>query len=327
MSRRNALRNWTEYFAVSALMGTVMVLPTRVVTAGLVGLSRVAFWVLRSRRKAALRNVELTLGHAANGPEARAIIRSSFECMALNFVEPVLADRAMGRGARPEDLISVEGAEHLKAAFATGRPVLVCTGHHGAWEMISVYLARCYSPIWALARELDNPLLQSGLLARRLRFVRGSISKTGGAVKLAGVMRKGDGLGLLLDQNAGRKGVILPFLGVPASHHTTAGTLGRLFGAIPLPVYMLRVPGTLRFRMIVEPPIELDGSLSNDESELDVTRRLSQSLEAQVRAAPGQWLWIHDRWRHALRVIRRDGEDDPGSDHSGVPAAQGTNGA
>lgn len=308
-------------------MGLVMLLPTRLVMASLRALSHCAYRVMRSRREAALRSVENTLGHPAHGKQARKIVRSSFELMALNFFDPLLADRAMRNGKQIEEMVSIEGAEHLEAAFASSRPLLLCSGHYGAWEMIVVYLAHRYTPIWVSARDLDNPLLQRGLLARRSRCARGSIPKTGGAVKLNSVMRKGEALGLLLDQNAGRKGVILPFLGLPSSHHTSAGWLGRLFNATVLPVYMLRVPGEFRFHLIVEKPIKVNHSLPNDEAELDVTRRLSRSLEEMVRKHPDQWLWMHDRWRHALRVLRLEETAEPAAEHVSVSTVQGTNGA
>jgi len=327
MKQRTTIQNWAEYLSVSAMLAVVLVLPIRMVTAGLHGLSRVAFLVSRKRRDAALENVERTIGLERRSPQAREIVRASFESMALNFVEPLLADRVMQRGKTIQDLVTVDGGEHLDAAFASGRPVLLCTGHFGSWEMMAVYLLHCYEPAWSLARDLNNPLLQRGLLARRMRHLRGNISKSEGGIKLARVMRRGEALGLLLDQNAGRKGVILPFLGLPSSHHVSAGTLGRLFNAIPLPIYMVRVPGKFRFHLTVEAPIEVDRSLPDEEMEIDVTRRLSQSLEVQVRKSPEQWLWIHDRWRHALRVLERDGEAVPATERSGVPAAQGTNGA
>jgi KDO2-lipid IV(A) lauroyltransferase len=327
LKQRTTIQNWLEYLSVSAMLAVVLVLPTRMVTSGLRGLSRFAFLVLRKRRDAALMNVERTLGHAKDSPEARRLVRASFQLMVLNFVEPLLADRAIRRGATIDDLVSVDGKEHLDAAFASDRPVLLCTGHFGSWEMMAVYLMHCYEPAWSLARDLNNPLLQRGLLARRMRHLRGNISKSEGGIKLARVMRRGEALGLLLDQNAGRKGVILPFLGLPSSHHTSAGTLGRLFGAISVPIYMVRVPGEFRFHLTVEAPIEVDRSLPDEEAEIDVTRRLSESLEEQVRKAPEQWLWIHDRWRHALRVLERDEQGETPTEHSGVPAAQGTNGA
>jgi lauroyl/myristoyl acyltransferase len=110
----------------------------------------------------------------------------------------------------------------------------------------------------------------------------------------------------------------------PASHHKVVGVLARRFGAPAVPVYLLREPGLLRFRMVIEPPIAADPALPPEDAERDVTARLSASLAAQVRAHPEQYLWLHDRWRHAERAVRLARREAGGD--SRVPVAQGTNG-
>jgi len=183
--------------------------------------------------------------------------------------------------------------------------VLFCTGHIGAWELLGPVLAGLTEPLWVVTRPPNSPRLRAWALKRRLAWSLGSIDKEGSSLPLARALRAGDPVGVLLDQNAGRSGWIEDFLGLPASHHRVAGVMARRFGTVSLPVYLLREPGRLRFRLIVEPPVTIDPSLPAGEArERDVVRRLSRSLEARVRAAPEQWMWLHDRWRHALRAER-----------------------
>jgi KDO2-lipid IV(A) lauroyltransferase len=94
-------------------------------------------------------------------------------------------------------------------------------------------------------------------------------------------------------------------------------------------VYLLRREDGRGYRFLVEPPIEPAPGLPREAAALDVTRRLSQSLERQVRAAPGQWLWLHDRWRHAERVLKLEASAAAGPAADGRTAlagAKGTNG-
>jgi len=186
-------------------------------------------------------------------------------------------------------------------------------------------------PIWCIARVLDNPLLERDLTARRLLTGRGIIPKDGGVLKLVRTLRAGELVAVLLDQNAGRKGALLDFLGEPSSHHTVAGVMARRCGAAALPVYLLRAGPGGRLRVVIEPPVQADPGLDDDAAVLQITRRISASLERQVRAHPEQWLWLHDRWRHARRVLRLERQAEAGGASSGAGAnrmatAQGTNG-
>jgi lauroyl/myristoyl acyltransferase len=101
--------------------------------------------------------------------------------------------------------------------------------------------------------------------------------------------------------------------------------------AVALPIYLLRQEGRPAYRLLIEPPVEPDPGQAPAAAALDVTRRISESLARQVRAHPGQWLWLHDRWRHALRVLATPEPAAPGGPggprRTAVAAAQGTNGA
>jgi KDO2-lipid IV(A) lauroyltransferase len=281
-------------------------------------------WRLAGRRSAhTLERVQRALGLPPGSPRGPQIVRGAYEVLLVNVFEQAFVERRLARGERPQDIVSVEGGEHLRAALDGPKGVLLCSGHLGAWELVPLILGRLYTPIWTVVRELDNPRLERGLMARRLRCARGNIPKQGGGLKLARLMRAGEPVAMLLDQNAGSQGVILPFFGMPSSHHTVAGVLAQRFAAQVLPIYMLREAGGRHFRLVIEAPLTADPALPPDEAAIDVTRRISGSLEAMVARYPEQWLWLHDRWRHALYVEQRAGELGPPTQ---LPVVQGTNG-
>jgi KDO2-lipid IV(A) lauroyltransferase len=325
--RRSAIRNRIEDVGVVALHGLCGAAPDRVLLTGAGALSGLAFRLLRGRRQHAGHLVERTLQLAP--PQVDAIVRGAFRVLSLNAVESGIIARRIDRGEPLEKFVAVEGAEHFRAAQGRGRGVVVATAHLGAWELIPLVHGRIFEPGWIVARELDNPLLEKRLLAGRGAHVLGVVPKEGGALKLARILRGGGTVGMLLDQNAGRSGVTLDFLGFPTSHHAVAGYLAQRLGAAVVPAYMLREPGRLCFRYAIEAPILADASLPAEEAALQVTRRVAQSLEARVRAHPDQWLWLHDRWRHAERIQRqerRTRERAAAAGDTNVPAPQGTNG-
>jgi KDO2-lipid IV(A) lauroyltransferase len=326
---RGAIRNWSEYLFVVGLRGLARLAPAAVLLGLARGLSRLSRRVLRGRYRRTAARIEFCLGLNPGDPRVDSVIKGAYETLALNAVEPMIVERLVDAGKTPQDFLSIEGREHLDRAFASGKGVLLCGGHFGAWELIPIFLSRLDLPIWAMARPLANPLLEQYLAARRLRCVRGTVPKEGGGLKLARLMRAGEPLGMLVDQNAGSKGVILEFLGLPSSHHTVPGVMAQRFGAVALPVYLIRESRPLHYHLVIEPPITADPQLPAAEAQLDVVRRLSRSLEARVRAQPEQWLWLHDRWRHALHVLGKAGRAGAPSqaEHTQVPVVQGTNGS
>ncbi len=318
---RNRVLDRLEDLLAGAALGLVGLLPGPLALVLLGGTARLAFWLSRRRRRQTRGLVERGLGLARGDPRADAIVAGAYRCLALNVVEPGLVQRGLKRGLPLERYVEIEGLEHLHAALGAEKGILLCTGHFGAWELLSVFMAELGWPIWALARPLDNPYLERRLLERRLVTWKGFISKLGGGLKLARVLKDGEIVGALLDQNAGRQGVVLDFLGAPTSHHNVAGVVARRFGATVLPVYVERLAGPLRYRLSFEAPVPLDTSLPAAAAEIDLTARLSASLAARVRARPEQWLWLHDRWRHA----RDHGLRAENAQPLGEPLPQGTN--
>ncbi len=326
MSRaRSMFRYRCEDVLLAATMACVCRLPAALVLAGTRCLARLAAIVLPGRRRHARELVLQRLGPGCNGRRADQIVAGAFRTLGLNTVEPMLVERALRRGVPDAEIVTVEGAEHLQAALDAGHGVFICGAHFGAWELGPLLVGRLFAPMWVVARRLDNPFLESRLLAHRQQFTRGSVPKDGGAAQLVRILRAGEAVGILLDQNAGRGGVIMDFLGAPSSHHRVVGVMARRFGAAALPSYLLREPGTLRFRLIFEAPITARPDLPPEEAERDVVARISASLAARVRAHPEQYLWLHDRWRHAVRAERLARAAAAGD--SRAPVAQVTNDA
>jgi KDO2-lipid IV(A) lauroyltransferase len=100
-------------------------------------------------------------------------------------------------------------------------------------------------------------------------------------------------VGILLDQNATRsEGVFVPFFGVPASTSKGLALIALRTGAPVVPVFLRREPDG-RHCMEVGPPIPVPADGDAD----TYTATFNQVIEAAVRRAPEQWLWMHARWR------------------------------
>ena len=193
--------------------------------------------------------------------------------------------------------VEVVGFEHARAAAGSGRGVFFATPHIGSWEWASLVTGALGIPVTVVARPLDNPFLDARLTAMREKTGCRVVSKRDAARTLLKTLRSGGLVGILADQRARPPdAVVVPFFGRPASTTTSVARFVAKTGALVLPAVCLRT-GPGRYRYVLSKPFDAM-TLPPEEREVEpLTARLTALVEKQVREAPGQWLWLHDRWR------------------------------
>lgn len=181
------------------------------------------------------------------------------------------------------------GLAALAQAQAESRPVILVSGHFGNYEAARAALvARGYT-IGGLYRPMTNRYFNAHYV-RTMEAFGGPIFPQGRA-GTAGFVRHLKSAGLLVllfDQHAA--GAQISFLGKPAHTALSAAELALRYNADLIPFYATRQPDGLSFAVELEAPIPH----STPEA---MTTALTRSLEARILAHPGQWFWIHRRWK------------------------------
>jgi Kdo2-lipid IVA lauroyltransferase/acyltransferase len=200
----------------------------------------------------------------------------------------------------PKDLLAlvdVHGREHLEAAMAAGRGVVMCAAHIGNWEVHGIAHGLLFGAIDVVARPLDNPVLDARLCAFRTMGGNRVVYKRRALAQVIGAVRAGRGVALLLDQNVQAKdGIFVDFFGRPAATTTVAAALALKTGCALVPSHTeLRPDG--RYALVYEPPLVLPSDGARDADLASITQELARRAEAWVRATPEQWLWMHRRWK------------------------------
>lgn len=186
-----------------------------------------------------------------------------------------------------------ESMAHLNA----GKPALLVTGHHGNWEMLGYVNALLGYPTHALARPIDNPLINDWLLGIRQRRGLTVITKFDATDLMLNVVQSGGALGFVADQNAGKKGVFVPFFGRLASTYKSIGLLA-IQQRVPIMCgCAVRRPGGFQYEIIADDFIRPEDWEDKDDPLYYVTARYIHSIERMARAHPGQYLWLHRRWK------------------------------
>ncbi|MFZ0007281.1 MAG: LpxL/LpxP family Kdo(2)-lipid IV(A) lauroyl/palmitoleoyl acyltransferase [Steroidobacteraceae bacterium] len=237
----------------------------------------------------ARRNIELCLPELS--PKARArLLDEHFASLGIALLEIPLAWWSSPK--RLARLVHVEGREHLEAARSRGRGVMLLTAHFTTMEMAGRVLTSV-TPVSFLYRATRNEVLAYALSRFRCGYGSRGILKDDIRAFIA-ALKNNECVWYAPDQSYRKKGAeMVPMFGIPAATNTLTSRLAGVTGAAVLPYFLQRLPGTQGYRATIHPALE---NFPSDSPAAD-TLRFNHIIEAQVRNAPEQYLWIHRRFK------------------------------
>jgi KDO2-lipid IV(A) lauroyltransferase len=191
-----------------------------------------------------------------------------------------------------EKIVRIQGAEHLHAALARGNGVILLTAHFTSLELAGRTLL-AIAPVKFLYRPTKNEVLAYALERFRTGYGGRPIPKDDIRAFIS-ALRRNECVWYAPDQSYRKKGAeMVPLFGIPAATNTLTSRLARTTGAAVLPYFLQRLPGSRGYLATIHPPLENFPS----ESPVSDTARFNRMIEAQVRVAPEQYLWIHRRFK------------------------------
>jgi Kdo2-lipid IVA lauroyltransferase/acyltransferase len=291
---RCSFRQYIEFLAAAGLLRLLGVLPRRLAIYVCNFVAAGSYFLWPRLRQVGLFNLRLAFPEWSE-TERRRILFGTF----LGFGR-MLSDFARFPALRRENidqLLVYDGLEHFTAAQALGNGVIFLTAHFGNWELSSFAHSLCGHRINFTVRPMDNPLLDR--LITRYRCLSGGqpIEKNDFARRAIQALRKGEAVGVLMDTNMlPAEGIFVDFFGRPACTTSAPARLARKTGAA-LVLGLAMWDKTLgKYRLRFEPAPWIEHSDPEEEIRLN-TAHFTRLIEAQIRAFPDQWLWVHRRWK------------------------------
>ncbi len=240
-------------------------------------------------RRTAIRNLELAYPEKSTR-ERRAIADEVFHSIARLIW--VFARFPKINRENIQNLIRYDGLEHYLEAKKAGRGILFATAHFGNWELSAFAQALMTEPMNIMIRPLDNPGIDRLVEDRRQLSGNRLIVKWDSARAVLRALHQNEAVGVLIDQNTSlQEGVFVDFFGTPACANTGFVKIAARTGAAVILGYAVWSESESMYVLKFHPPLEISGDASED------TRRLHALLERVIREHPGQWLWIHRRWK------------------------------
>jgi Kdo2-lipid IVA lauroyltransferase/acyltransferase len=240
-------------------------------------------------RRTAMRNLEMAYPQKSPA-ERQAITDEVFRSIARLIW--VFARFPQFDAQNVHNLIRYDGLEHYLEAKKAGRGILFATAHFGNWELSAFAHALMTEPMHIMIRPLDNPGVDRLVEDRRQLSGNHLIVKWDGARAVLRALHQNEAVGVLIDQNTSlQEGVFVDFFGTSACANTAFAKIAAKTGAAVIPGFAVWSEEEAKYILKFYPPVEISGDAAED------TRRLHSVLESVIREHPGQWLWIHRRWK------------------------------
>ena len=196
----------------------------------------------------------------------------------------------------PEKLarfVETENMDTIHRELRAGRPVILLLSHIGNWELSAQLVPHYanYARIGTVYQKLGNRYIDQDVSRKRASTRAELFDRGEGFHKPIELLRSGGLIGILGDQHAGDHGLWTPFFGRLASTSPLPGLLAKRTGAAVIAA-AVHTEGPARWRMVFTSRVDSTGDSVNS-----VTLKGNRAIEQQIRKAPEDWFWVHNRWK------------------------------
>lgn len=244
-----------------------------------------------SRRHIARRNLELCFPQMSQS-ERDYLLRQNFASTGIAFFE--MAMSWWWPRQRLEQLVQIEGLEHLQQAQQAGQGVILMAIHFTTLEIGAGLLGQQHT-IDGMYRAHKNPVFDYVQRKGRERHNADAIAIEREDVRtMLRHLRQGRAIWYAPDQDYGPKqSLFVPLFGVPAATVTATSTFARLGRAVVIPMRQTRLPRGKGYLLQIEPAWQ-DFPGENDEQDC---LRINHWVEQAIASHPEQYLWSHRRFK------------------------------
>jgi lauroyl/myristoyl acyltransferase len=192
--------------------------------------------------------------------------------------------------------VDAEGFEHVMAARALGRGVVVALPHLGGWDVGGAWLVHRGIPLTVVAEVLEPPGLFDLFVKLRERVGMRVVPLGPRAMaELAEALARNDVVALVCDRDLTREGIEVELFGerttLPPGPVLLA--LRRNCPLLPVAIYAERDG---RHRALIRPPVELERTGRLRADVVAGLQRLAKELELLIAEAPEQWHVFQPNW-------------------------------
>jgi len=253
------------------------------------------FYLIRIRKKVALRNLKASLGSEKSDRELKRILRRNYRHLGRVLMEfariPQLTRESIS------EQIPICNVEYLERLKKQQRPFFVLSGHFGNWEYMAAAVANYLSSLYCVFKEQKNLAVDKIIKDFRISMGLRPFKVKGDAARgILKAFKENQAVLILFDQDAGGKGMMVDFLGRPASTATGPAKIA-IKHRVPV-VMAFGVRGSDgKIKIQLEKFPDIHQFPDNDDGVKQFIVEYNKILEKYIRTYPEQWFWMHRRWK------------------------------
>lgn len=264
------------------------------------GLGLLAYKIMKSRRRIAAINLQKCFPEKAP-LEIENMVQKNFIAFGQGLLSGAMAWWASDKRLR-KLVRRVNGLEHLEAAFAEGRGVIILTAHF-LFDEMGAHLTNlvCQGTYNVMHRRQSDKVFEKTLQKGRRKYFKHVIIRDNvrGMIR---ALKQNEAVVYLPDQNFEREhSIFVPFMGVNTLTLTATARFAKINNCVVVPEFCYQSDDGKGYELDIWPALE--NYPSGDEYQDTVL--INQLLEKAIRKHPTQYMWIHRRFK-----IRPEGEAD-----------------
>jgi KDO2-lipid IV(A) lauroyltransferase len=293
--------DYTLYLLLRTLSTTLHCFPLTAAMRFAAGLGDVMYVLDGRHRRRSMENLRACFPEKSER-ELKKLTRDSFRLLPMLGVEVMLTPRYVKLQRLSEQFILGHGlGPVLRLLVEQKSGAVMVTGHYGNWEVLGYMMAVMGFETTSVARPLDNKYINRFVLGVREEKGQRIIDKKGAMREAPAVLEKRGAMAFIADQDAGPKGMFVDFFGRPASTYKSIGLLAMRYNVPVVVGFARRMGYDFRFRLDVQDVIWPADWASQRDPLRYITQRYTKAIEDTVRGEPGQYLWLHRRWKSRPR--------------------------
>ena len=194
----------------------------------------------------------------------------------------------------------MEGREYLDDIKESGKGCIIAAMHSGNWELLGGILASEGYPLISVAMK------QNGDADRFINEYRAlmhqHVTYKTGMREMIAELDKGSMIGLIMDQDPGKTGILAPFFGYETLTASGPASLARLRNVPIVPITIHYDEYENKHVITVFEPMYAERTDDKKRDIVVTTIRLNEFLEDHIRRYPEDWFWLHNRWKWTRRL-------------------------
>jgi KDO2-lipid IV(A) lauroyltransferase len=290
---RTSLQNHLEYIGLKILIFLVFLLGRRIAQFFGKALTIIVFYFIPFRKRLVLTNIALSFPEKSK-KEVKEIARNTYKTFVRVFIDMFFISKMPNEEI---EKMLVYDKDIINKALSKNKGLVLLSAHFGNWELSALAFAKRY-PVALIVAKQSNDFVDTMIESFRnkegfnvLNFPRDDKMSFRKIVK---VLRKNQVLAILGDQDAGHKGIFLPFMGRLASTPKGPAFFALRAGSPIITAFgVCKKDGSMKMKL---EEVQMPNS-GDEEKDIEIINTIyNKRLEEVIKENPDQWFWFHRRW-------------------------------